>query len=293
MGGSSGSGGSGGSSGSGGSGGASGSSGSGGTSGSGGSGGSNASGGADGSTDGGATVKVTGVAADASSPTAAKNFDVSKYPSLSGVSVCVYPATTGCATTGSDGSYSLTVPVEKSVYLSYKKDGYTPVLYAVAPTAGQDISAPALFMTTTDYTNSFLTKGGATNDSGKGSILFGAVTLNPVGSSPLHEMFGTTEVYYLKGFTATISPAATVGPVFVSDTWSPDPALTESSTSGWGFFQAPPGDYTLTITAPGLTCGQTTTRVVAGYETTYVGVLCSLPSDGGTDGGPADAGRDH
>jgi len=89
-----------------------------------------------------------------------------------------------------------------------------------------------------------------------------------------------------------ISPAATAGPVYTGSDWKPDKTLTKSSEAGWGFFQASPGTYTLTITHPTMKCGSTQTMVVAGYDTTYVGVLCSAPTDGGTtDGGKTtDAG---
>jgi hypothetical protein len=68
-------------------------------------------------------------------------------------------------------------------------------------------------------------------------------------------MFGTTELFYLAGFSSTIAPAATAGPVFTSAAWAPDAALTTSSSAGWGFYQAAPGDYTITITHPTHTCG--------------------------------------
>ena len=96
-------------------------------------------------------------------------------------------------------------------------------------------------------------------------------------------MFGTTELFYLEGFTATISPAATAGPTYTSASWAPDKSLKASSAAGWGTFQAAPGDYTVTIAHPGMTCGSTQTKVVAGFSTTYVGNLCSpAASDGGS-----------
>jgi len=111
-------------------------------------------------------------------------------------------------------------------------------------------------------------------------------------SSPFHEVFGGTEYFYVEGFTVTISPAATAGPVYTSASWTPDPSLTSSSAAGWGFFEAAPGDYTLTFTHPTLTCGTTMTTVVAGYDTTYVGAICTAPGadGGGTDASGADAG---
>jgi hypothetical protein len=240
--------------------------------------------------EGGAVASVSGLVADFSTSSAAKNFDATQYPALSGVAVCAYGNTSvPCATTDASGKYTLTgVPSGALVYLSYAKTGYGPTLYGVTPTAGQTVSAPAIFMDSTAVADSWGTEGGAPPDPTKGTILFGALTGGP-STSPIHEVFDGTEYFYLSGYTVTISPAATAGPVYTSASWAPDPPLTSSSTAGWGFFTALPGDYTLTFTHPSLTCGTTTTKVVAGYWTTYVGTLCS---GGSADGGGLDGGSD-
>src|SRR5262249_28863580 len=152
-------------------------------------------------------------------------------------------------------------------------------------------------MTTSAYSNDFGMKGGVAPDANAGEILFGATTLT-ASSTPFHEFFGATELYYVKGFSATISPAAKAGPVFTSEKWEPDASLKVSSAAGWGFFLANPGDYTVTITHPTMTCGSVTTKVVKGYSTTYVGTLCTPnASDAGSPdasptGTPADAATD-
>ena len=239
--------------------------------------------------DGGKAAAMSGVAVDFSTGDATKNFDASKYPVLTGVKVCVYEdASVPCVTTDAKGEYSISLPIGVALYVSYEKTGFTPNLYAVTATDGTPISAPALLMTTTDYTDSFGTKGGAKVDATKGQILFGATWLGP-SSTPIHEMFGATELFYLDGFSTTIDPPATVGPVFTSSDWQPDPSLTKASEVGWGFFQAEPGDYTLTFTRPGYTCGSTKTKVVAGHATTYVGTLCTLLKDGGVADAAPDA----
>ena len=110
-------------------------------------------------------------------------------------------------------------------------------------------------------------------------------------TSPFHEVFSGIEYFYVEGFKVTISPSGTAGPVYTSASWAPNPSLTSSSAAGWGFFEAPPGDYTLTFTHPTMSCvaTTTTTTVVAGYDTTYVGALCSAPS---ADGGGVDGSSD-
>jgi hypothetical protein len=244
-----------------------------------GTGGSTASGGA--SSDAGATAPMNGVVVDNSTFQTEKSFDPSKYPALSGVKVCVYDdSSVPCATTDSNGKYTINLPIGHASYVSYEKDGYTPTLYANTPTSNAAISSPPLFLPPTTFTDTFLKQAGLTNDSKQGGILFGGVELGP-SSAPTHELFGTTEVFYLSGLSATVSPAASTDPIFVGDDWKPDPSLKQSSTAGWGFIQAKPGDYTLTISKPGYSCPSTTTKVVAGYETTYVGALCTKTSDGG------------
>jgi hypothetical protein len=237
--------------------------------------------------DGGGGGSVSGIVVDFSASNAVKNFDATQYPALSGVSVCVYGNTSvPCVTTDASGKYSLVgLPSGALLYLSYMKTGFAPVLYGVTPTAGTPVSAPAILEDSTAAADSWATDGGAPTDPTKGAILFGALMAGP-STSPFHEVFGGTEYFYVGGYTVTISPAATAGPVYTSANWAPDPSLTSSSAAGWGFFTAPPGDYTLTFTLASMTCGTTTTKVVAGYWTTYVGTLCSGASGaGGLDGG--------
>jgi hypothetical protein len=83
----------------------------------------------------------------------------------------------------------------------------------------------------------------------------------------------------------------THGPFYASSAWKIDKTLQESSAAGWGFMTAAPGDYTLKFSHPTLKCGSTTTKVVAGYDTTYVGTVCApAPTDGGASDGGGDAG---
>ena len=236
-------------------------------------------------------VSVIGEVADGSNLTAASNFDVTKYSGLTGVEVCVYGDTSvPCVTTDASGNYTLAAPAGTAFTASYTKAGYQPILYAIAAAAeGGRVAAPAIFLTTTSSFDSFGTMGGATPDTTKGTILFGAGTVGPSAGAIYHEMFGAIDYYYIGGYTVTITPAATVGPVYVSASWEPNPSLTAASDAGWGFFQLPPGNYTLSFTSPTLSCGTTTATVVAGYVTTYVGVACSPGAgtpvgDASTDG---------
>jgi hypothetical protein len=225
---------------------------------------------------------VAGSVVDASTFTAAKNFDSSQYPGLAGVEVCAYgQSSVPCATTDASGKYTLGVPAGPSLTLSYAKTGYQSVLYAIGTqAAGVTDAAAAIFLQTTSAFDSFQTTAGATPDPTKGVILFGGGTIGAAPGSTYHEMFGPYDYYYAPGYTVAVSPAPTVGPVYTSADWSPDPALTAASLAGWGYIQATPGAYTLTYSSSTLDCGSTTTTVVAGYVTTYVGVVCTLPDAG-------------
>jgi hypothetical protein len=233
-------------------------------------------------------ASVTGLVVDASNLSAAKNFDATQYPGVQGIQVCVYgQSSVPCATTDASGKYTIAVPAAAAFTLSYNKTGYQPYLYAIgAQSAGGTDDAPAILITTTASGNAFLTMAGGTPDPTKGVILFGGGTLGPSPGAMYHEMFGAYDYYYAPGYSVTLSPAATLGPVYVSPAWAPDPSLTAASVAGWGLFQAPPGTYTLTYSSPTLSCGTTTTTVVAGYTTTYVGVACGVV-DGGTSVGDA------
>ena len=256
------------------------------------SGGGTASGGTTGTDGGGDAGKakgsVSGLVVDASSGDATKAFDASKYPALSGVKVCVSgDSTVPCVTTGADGKYELVgTPASEAFDMTFEKTGIASTLYAVGAGHAAKLTPPAMLLTTQAYQDNWITQAGGTPDHTKGGILFGATTLGP-SSTPFHEMFGTTELFYLEGYQVSISPAATLGPVYTSASWAPDPSLTKSSAAGWGIFQLPAGDYTLTFTHPNATCGSVKAKVVSGFSTTYVGLLCTLKS---TDGGVSDGG---
>jgi hypothetical protein len=277
-----------------GSGGATGSGGASGTGGGSSSGGGTSKGGSDGGgADAGAT-SVTGTVADLSNGDATRNFDYTKYPAVSGMKVCVYgDASIPCVMTDANGKYTITgVPVGTQFYLSYEKDTYRPTLFATSVAKPGAFNVVTMLVTTEAYSETFASQGGVTNDTSAGTIIFGATELGPA-STPFHEMFGTTEIFYLEGYTVSISPAAKAGPVFTSATWTADATLTKSSAAGWGFFQAAPGDYTLTFTKPGYNCPVTKTMVVKGFTTTYVGSLCTkIAGDGGApDAGKGDGGH--
>jgi hypothetical protein len=162
------------------------------------------------------------------------------------------------------------------------------------------VNAPPIIMGTPTLSSDFANQAGFTTDATKGTVLFGAVTAGTKADSQFYEEFGGVGFIYVQGYQVVPTPAATHGPFYVSTAWKADKTLQESSAAGWGFITAAPGDYSLEFSHPTLKCGTTTTKVVAGYDTTYVGVVCNPPSDGGTgDGGnpspdsgtPSDAGN--
>lgn len=228
-----------------------------------------------------AGVSVKGVVVDSSNGDATKNFDHTKYPALAGVKVCVYDdANLPCATTDSDGKYTLGgLPRNLDVYLSYEKDSFAPMLFKPVPGTGDEM--PAMLMLTREYRDAFAKAGGIEPDDSTGFIYFRANLLESRGTM-FHQKFGAEEIYYLRAYSLDVTPAVKAGPVYVSSHWAPDAKLTVSSAAGWGIIQAGPGDYTLSYEHPSLTCPTVTAKVVKGFITAYVGVVCSV--------GDADAG---
>lgn len=193
------------------------------------------------SSDGG-VASVTGLVVDASNFSVTKNFDATGYSGVAGVQVCVYgegsvpcattdaiclygQSTAPCAWTDASGRYTLAVPAGTAFTLSYNKAGYQPYLYA-AGALGADTQgdAPAILITTTTSANAFLTMAGGTPDPTKGQILFGGGTTGPVPGAVYHETLGANAYYSAPSYSVTISPAATLGPVYESSTWAPDPS---------------------------------------------------------------------
>jgi hypothetical protein len=172
-----------------------------------------------GAADAGAGPFVSGQVVDGSNLTAAKAFDATQYSPLPGVQVCLYgQSSVPCATTDDSGKYKLAVPVGTALTVSYVKTGYQPTLYAIgAQTAGSTDDAPAIFLSSTSSFDSLGTMGGATPDPTKGTILFGGGTIGPSPGAINHELFGTFDYYYAPGYSVTIAPAATVGPVYTSE----------------------------------------------------------------------------
>ena len=234
-----------------------------------------AGGGAPDAADGGSGVAVSGVVVDASNSDAKRNFDHTQYPALAGVKICVYERPdVPCATTDSDGRYMLgRLPETLDVYLTYEKESFASVLFRPVPETGREM--PAIFMMSTDSRDALAMAGGIAPDAATGFIHFGANLLESRGTM-FHQKFGTAEIYYLRAYRLSVAPAPKAGPVYVSSHWAPDVRLTESSAAGWGIIQAVPGDYTLSFEHPSLTCPTATAKVVKGFITTYVGVVCSV-----------------
>ncbi|HET6335225.1 MAG TPA: hypothetical protein VFG30_18500 [Polyangiales bacterium] len=228
-------------------------------------------------------VTVTGVVVDVTDGDAARNFDYTKYPVVPGVKVCVYDnSKIPCATTDAGGKYSLAgLPEALDVYLSYQKDSLAPMLFKAVSGIGNEM--PAMLMVSTTYRDSFAKAGGIEPDENAGLIFFGANLLED-RRTPFKQMFGTSEVYYLRGYQARLLPASKAGPVYVSADWKADASLTTSSQAGWGILQAAPGDYEMRYSHSAVTCPPVTTKVVEGYVTAYVRSVCAA------DTGDSDAG---
>jgi len=159
---------------------------------------------------------------------------------LAGVQVCVYPSTTGCATTAADGTYSLMVPATGPSGVTFTLNGYVPVLQEITPPEpiGVDFqlipAATAGILATLLHISLDETKG-----------LFATIAVDPGTGMPLSGV----------SFTVTPAPGAGTGPYYVSGGF-PDPQATATSADGSALYlNVPVGDYTVTATLAGKVCG--------------------------------------
>jgi hypothetical protein len=217
------------------------------------------------------------------------------YPGIEGAKICLAAQPDmGCATTDPRGHFTLKdVLPNAEVVLTIEKDGYIPSLKPIR-TTDQDnvVSQPIVMLKSTDLPNGL---GFDVDTKDSGIIDFFAMVF------PQDDPFNPGPLW---GVKVELSPKPEIHPVYFGERGVLDPALTATAsydgTFGLGnlssgrFFNVPPGDYTLSFTPPpGYACYSLTdplaawgfplpmrsavrVPVRAGYDTTNVGVHCSL-----------------
>jgi len=215
------------------------------------------------------------------------------YPGIEGAKVCVdAQPEIGCATTDAHGNFTLKdLPKSTELVLTVEKDGYIPSLKPIE-TADRFtlVPQPVVMFKAADLPTDL---GFAIDTQGSGIVDFFVLVFqgdNQTNPNPL------------AGVHVALSPTTGKDPVYFREPGVFDPALkaTDSfgGTAGLGnltsghFFNVPPGEYTVTFTAPaGYTCasltspvpawgfpvpGQSAVRVPvrAGYNTANIGMHC-------------------
>lgn len=130
---------------------------------------------------------------------------------LDGASVCLY-GTSECTRTSRNGDYSIDVPNDVDIALTYEHPGHESIL-TVLRAAPSDI-ARFHGLPVAGYIAEMATTFGATHDSSRGVI----------------EFFTSPDV------AVTLTGSTGDGPHYLDPTSAPDPALTATSSRGWGFF---------------------------------------------------------
>ncbi len=212
------------------------------------------------------------------------------YQSLAGVSVCVYQnSAIPCVTTDDGGIFTISgLPAGSDIALTFKKDGYVPVLTAVF-TPNTDIDGLS-------SAGSPLVMGSSTVPSitpvpvdikNKGLVIVAAVI--PGSSGKPTDATGDV------GAKISLSPMTGNGPYYLDRGNS---AIVPSATSmvyeGAVYFNLDPGDYVVTIDDPNHTCSPLSPLVglygypapptsvkfpiLAGYSTSPVGFYCTAKS---------------
>jgi hypothetical protein len=156
-----------------------------------------------------------------------------------------------CATTDTDGTYTMTVPaVDASARwaVNFTAPGH------VGSTIALDGSWPTgVGLLPDDWARSTATQAGFQYPS-QGTAF---IRLR-VGNGP-----------GLAGATATLSPPSGVGPVYGDESGNPAPALTSTSSSGIVLFgNVTPGLFTISVTLPGRTCDCCDQGRLTGWEWT-------------------------
>ena len=203
------------------------------------------SGGTGGSTDGG-VINVKGTINEFQQSTT----DGGAAIPISGAQVCLQ-GTTNCANSDATGAVTLAnVPASAEIVLLLTKTGYANV--ALVFTTGPGEFTFLSTMPTATLAKVFAAAAGISWPlDGHGIILSGTLETQTVDGGD----GGTTTNSALAGSTLSMTPAAPVGPVYVSDQQFPDPTLTSTSKFGWaGFGGLCPATYTVKAAHTGRTC---------------------------------------
>jgi hypothetical protein len=175
-------------------------------------------------------------------------FEVSFRDALTGdpladVEICAdgYPEV-ACATSDAAGDVALDLPADSEVMLRCQSPTHGPA-YMTWALGGGDIDAGSFGLLASGVQEGLFAIAGGTDYEHRGAITVNVYT-------DLVERDA-----WVAGATMTMTPATSVGPVYVSEERSPDPDLEASTSGGPGVFvDVEPGEASVTIAHPTLAC---------------------------------------
>jgi hypothetical protein len=235
-----------------------------------------------------ASSSTTDAESDGSEPSAAADAGDGGAMPLEGLEVCVYQnAAIPCVMTDSTGKFTIGgLPQMSDVVISFKKDGYRPILLAIETgSTNMDGSAAGAYP--------IPRMGGSPSSSPvavdmmtKGTVVFFA--LGPGGGGGVASLGGAV------GTMVSLAPAGGDGPYFINDKGALDPSATSVLAQTGLYFNLDAGMYQMTFNDPNHDCaslsipfgfGFSTSLpnsvkfpIVAGYQTGPIGVLCTPAS---------------
>lgn len=214
--------------------------GSGGNGGSGATGGSGASGGTGGGASGGSgpTISYSGVM---------NQLGITGQTPLPGAKVCIEGHADVCATTATDGAFTLAgVPANAELAVRASLESYHDSLTFLLTGEEDQAGLTAIMVSRATVGLLYPAAGFGSYDETKGS--FGVSVLTPDAEA-------TSGFASLEGASVTLVTGAGTGPVYASDSGIPDSALTATSKNGVGLYGAvTPGEVAVDAAKDATTC---------------------------------------
>jgi hypothetical protein len=163
---------------------------------------------------------------------------------VAGATICQYPEMKPCATSASDGSYTLrNLSVSAEVSIVCTKDGFLTNVFPLPPDF--DRSSPLDIVMLQTQNDLFIAPTGVTQDPAKAMAIVTLLDIGSTGGSPP-----------AAGSTVTLAPASGDGPFYIDVSGSPFSAspMSTSNSPLVLFMNLDPGTYSFTPSVSGKSC---------------------------------------
>lgn len=158
---------------------------------------------------------------------------------IDGATVCLEGDAASCVTTDSSGAFSLALPTDSDVTVTFSKDDF-PTTYMPHHTTTEDLDWTVGMMSWSEA-DLQATVVDVELDHSLGTLTFGLVDASGQGAD-------------VSGVAVSLSPQAGVGPILVDSSGLPSTDLTETGTGFGGWINLPEGDYTVSFDYSGMSC---------------------------------------